>query len=332
MRKNFKKFMSMLLCIAMLSTVLATAKATEATSEFDFSSSDALNVYDTFEKTVLPNGISYVETIKLNRIDTRNQLPIDAYRYGSFLRNSDESQYFSVFNLPYGGAIVSNVLTVYADPEVQFNIVDSNGNFIANSNLINYDKSKISYFKRSDENGHKVYYMEFIPGQAEEGTLMIEFSTESKTVQPHYSFWFGHPLTRTQTYNAGTNTWLMLLKPQTSTPAGQELGFYYNRGAPRAWVTDVNITRTAQKDQAYLNGPVNFTVLVPGMTRNSVTQATNTNTAHFSFSVNSSSAYSAYGNYNFRVSSGKWGTIFTGPALYQYDGNVTVDYLYAFGY
>lgn len=331
MRKHLKRIVSLLLCVTMLSAMFVTAQAAEVVSEFDFSGSDSLNVYDTYEKKETLDGVPYVEVDKLNRIDTRNQLPIDTYRYGSFLRSSDELQRFLVVNAQYGGAIISNVLTVYADPDVQFKVTDANGVIVASS-ASEYDTSRVTYYKKSVDNGHNVYYMEFKPGQAGQNTLMIEFSTNSKTVQPHYSFWFGHPLTRTATYNLGNQVLVSLNKPKTSTPAGQELGYYFSRGAGRVWVTDVDIVRTAQQDSAYLSGPVQFTVCVPGMSKNSVTQPTNTQTAHFSFDVNSSTAYSAYGTYNFRATSARWGTTFTGPAHYTYTGQVTISYLYAFGW
>lgn len=328
--KKLHSALSVLLSIVLLVLSFASfvpAYAADAVSEFDFSAADALDAYDSYEKVVSADGYSYVETTLLNRIDTTSQKSFADYRYGAYLRDPEDRHYYSVFNLDYGGKITSNVLTIYADPDVRFEIIDVSGAKIADY-AGQYDVSKITKYKRSEDFGHDVYYIQFNPMQSGQSRLMIEFSTVSNSVQPHYSFWFGNPLTRT-----GRNTYsfpvaVSVRKPNTSTPTNSIYSYYFTQVPEVSWITSVVVNKTSEDYPAWISSAY-FTVVTPGNTT-AKSQSTSPISTKFTFDVNNYSANSAYGEYKFKITSVTWNSL-PSPATYTYHGSVYVNYLYAFG-
>lgn len=299
--------------------------ATDTISEFDFSAADALDAYDSYEKKVSPDGYAYVETTLLNRIDTTSNKSASDYRYGAYLRNSEERQYYSVFNLNYGGKITSNVLTICADPYVKFRIVDADGVQVVDYTS-QYDISKVAKYKKSTDFGHNVYYIEFVPMQSGQSTLMIEFSSASSSVQPHYSFWFGHPLTRADELTFALLD-LSLNKPRTKG----DLYPFLVTGIPReSWVTSIVVTKTREDDLGWVSS-VNLTVYTPGETKSNLVASRVPASVVFNYDINSRTAHSAYGTYNFQIVNMVWNPKMSGPALYKYKGTAHLNYLYAFG-
>lgn len=221
-----------------------------AASDFDFSDQDDLNKYDQYEKRrwdKWDNAIDYVEIAAVKGIGGVNPEPIDMARYGAFLRNSSETQYYSIYNLKYTTKnISSNVLTIYADPEVNFVVMNQSGTRIVNNGGI-LDSREVKRFNSSLDNGHRVYYVELVPQEMADGTYMIEFRTDSTTTQPHYSVWFGCPLMLTKTASIGRAR-LSVSYPNTSASCTLSSG----RNLPaESWISSVhitNITRSGEKN------------------------------------------------------------------------------------
>jgi len=316
------------MCAVMIfGAVPAYAAETAAVSEFDFSDVDTLASYDAYPKEISEDGYEYVETYLLNRIDTTSTKTFADYRYGAYLENAADQHYYSVFNLNYGGKISSNVLTIYADTAVAFEVTDVTGALVASSVTTNYDVSKVEEYNKSIDNGHNVYYIEFKPMATGESTLMIRFSTNSATAQPHYSFWFGHPLTREGSKQIGLLQ-MVIGKPNTSSA---NFGIVATSLPRESWVTSVSVKKSQEMNKAWINNAY-FTVLTPGETTNSNSvDAKAASTAVFNFDVDHYSAHSAYGTYYFKFSRVNWNTQLSGAATYTYIGNATVNYLYAFG-
>lgn len=312
------------LLVALLCINSAPAFAANSGAEFDFSASDTLGKYSSYTKKVADNGISYVDVTNLNRIDTTRANSFADYRYGAYLLSSNESQYYSINNRNYGGALPANVLTIYADPEVQFQVVDTNNSLVAD-HIGQKNAKKINYYRKSTDNGHNVYYIEFVPAQSGTDQLMIQFSTNSTTVQPHYSLWFGHPLTKSDTRSFLMST--SILRPKTTST---NFGSYSPYIQDAAWVTSVTLEKQRENDigcitKAYIS------VATPETTTFSDGQSTASKTIVFNFDVNRTSANTANGIYNFKLSNVTWNPLYSG-AHYVYEGRATVAYLYAFGY
>lgn len=103
------------------------------TPKYDFSSVDDINIYDTYEKRETATGISYVRVGKQHFYDWNNPSAFESARYGSFLRNNEETQFFEIGNAPFSSQLDLNILTIYADPEVKFSMTDYYGNFVVDS-------------------------------------------------------------------------------------------------------------------------------------------------------------------------------------------------------
>ena len=117
------------LVVLFCSIATAPAMAAQTTSEFDFSATDDINKYDEYKKTdlVTEDGeiITYVKAPLLNPVNTANpgNDPINFYRYGAFLRGIDDVQRYIFKNLDFSSdnsTMCMNTLTIYADPEVEF--------------------------------------------------------------------------------------------------------------------------------------------------------------------------------------------------------------------
>ena len=207
MKKYVAKLFSLLMALCMVSTICTSsalasgnADSVEAASKYDFSAEDSLDKYDQYLKEksngdILPEGTEYVERVAHNSVNVINPVPIGTYRRSAYLRSADEKQHYSFNNLIYpgDGVIPQNVLTVYADPEVNFELRDISGDVIVSNKGVR-DYGEVAYYNKTTDNGHDVYYIELVPDEEATCTHMITFATDSTTTQPHYSFWFGEKI------------------------------------------------------------------------------------------------------------------------------------------
>lgn len=330
--KKFHSVLSVFLAVVLVALFCVNsvpAYASDTISEFDFSAADTLDTYDSYSKKVSEDGFSYVETTLLNRIDTRSKFGFADYRYGAYLRDSEDRHYYSVFSLDYGGQISSNVLTIYADPDVHFSIVDTDGVRVADYTG-QYDVSKVVKYKKSTDFGHNVFYIQFKAMPSGQSRLMIEFSTDSNSVQPHYSFWFGHPLTRTgreYIYANGGEIFVCANKPNTTGP---RVPIYCSKMPEDSWVTSIEVYKTREEDKAWLSS-ASFTVFTPGKTTSNLSNSTTPASVVFNYDVYHYSANPARGTYEFQLIKATWNSKLSGPAAYFYYAKAYVNYLYAFG-
>lgn len=135
-KRNFLHFLSFLLAALMifsLTPLSVYAADRSVTPKYDFSSVDDINIYDTYEKRETATGISYVRVGKQHFYDWNNPSAFESARYGSFLRNNEETQFFEIGNAPFSSQLDLNILTIYADPEVKFSMTDYYGNFVVDS-------------------------------------------------------------------------------------------------------------------------------------------------------------------------------------------------------
>ena len=322
--KKACSLMSSLMCVLLVTLFCistAPAHAAENTSEFDFSAVDALNKYDSYTKKTI-NERSCVEVTKINRIDTRSTTTFSSYRYGAYLRNSGDLQYYSISNPKYRSEITSNVLTIYADPEVHFEVTDATNKVVANDKGT-YSKNLVQYYHKSTDNGHSVYYIEFVP----QNTVMVKFNTDSTSVQPHYSFWFGHPVTRSETSRKELVE-MAVVKPRTSSA---EYECYSPYIQDQAWVTSVTVEKRSENDKACVSSAY-IALATPETTEYSEDRNTDSTKIVFDYDVSSTSAHIANGVYNFKISEVNWKSQTSGSACYTYKGYFYITYLYAFGY
>lgn len=303
------------------------APTTSSTSEFDFSEIDDIDKFDTYERKSDDICSDYVGAGATNSIDELNPRPINYARYGAFVRSQGEVQKYRFFNIPPSSAVKTpgNVLTVYADPEAKFTVMTHDGQMVIDSNG-KYDSAKVKYYKRSTEGKKVVYYIDLVPQKVGlSSNYFIEFTTDSTTVQPHYSFWFGAPLTRRGVADGGAFN-ISLAYPNTS-------GLVSVRGPgmipDRSWVSKVKITRTS------VIGGQNVTYAKFGLTlpnnRRLVDEKMVIPTTTISAGLNEVTASPAKGNYTLNLNGARW-EIGTKPgAKYVYMGQLSVEYLYAFG-
>lgn len=310
---------------APLSDVQVTANS--SSSEFDFSEIDDIDKFDTYQRKSDDICADYVAAGATNEIDEINPLPIDYARYGAFVRFQGEVQKYRFFNIPPTSSrkTPANVLTVYADPEAEFTVMTHDEQMVVNSDG-EYDSTKVKYYKRSTEREKVVYYIELIPENVGLSSYyFIEFTTNSTTVQPHYSFWFGAPLTRKATANGGVFN-ISLTYPTTSASISV-------RGPSmipdRSWVSKVMITRTSAI------GGSNVTYAKFGLTlpnnRKLVNETMEIPTTTISTGLNSVTASPAKGNYTLNLNGARWAIGTKAGARYVYMGQLSVEYLYAFG-
>lgn len=310
-----KRFISIILSLAMFQAIFAASalaysdqsanvqpiSSVAADSGYDFSSMDDINIYDTYEKEE-KNGILYVETGKQYRLE----YDLNEFRYGSFLRNAEERQYFSVYNLDYDDAICCNVLTIYADPTVEFYMNDYDGNLVFDSTGY-YVKSKVDYYNKSQDNGHAVYYIELNPVEPGKGVQIMEFSTKSTTTQPHYSFWYGQPLVKTGTAR-GKLFNVTLTSPKTSSAVATVSAPY---GIPeRAWISKITVKKeTAMSTSAISRGYLKVTLPDNGYWSDGPARTEFSDTSDMVFDVSpigSPFAAPANGRYQFSLDRISW--------------------------
>ncbi len=325
-RKLTSRFFGLLICMVMVIGIMPAYAAEPATSEFDFSNVDTLNTYAEYRKEQSDNGYEYVYCGKQNYINTNSTMTFEDFRYGAYLTNNIDPQYYAVSNLDYKEVISSNVLTIYADPEVQFEITDINGKRLAND-ISSFDPFNVKVYNKTTDYGHNLYYIQFNPMETNKSRLMIKFYTDSTTVQPHYSFWFGHPLVR-EGIETVKGIELLAVKPN-STPG--EFPVHALRIPENSWVRSVTVKKTGE-EEAYAVDNAYLTVLTPGQTKNRQNvDVRNNNEAVFEFVINGTFANPAWGEYTVQFKNVRWNNKVQGTALYKYKGDVEIKYLYAVG-
>lgn len=298
--------------------------AANAASEFDFSDVDALNKYDQYEKRTREDGLEYVHMAAKNSIGGPEPEPIDRSRYGAFLRNSAEKQYFLFYNLKFSTYnIDQNVLTVYADPEVNFVVENESGIEVVNNSGF-YVPGEVDYFKASYDNGHRVYYIEFVPRDTDECDYMIEFSTNSTTTQPHYSVWFGSPLVLRKTVSIG-NAFLTVKYPNTSATNTFSGSAYF---PTKSWISKVLITNVSRSGADKVSAP-DIYVEYPGGQKSLKYSAKIYDEYLFNYNPSDVKAIPARGTYKLHLNT-KWSALSSG-ATFRFQGNVSVEYLYPLG-
>ena len=296
--------------------------------EFDFSSTDDINRYDTYSKKVTADGLEYVDAPLYNEINNVRPTSIDRARYGAFLRSQDEVQTYSFLNLPVLSTypIGKNILTIYADPEVQFTVTNSDKKEIATEDGT-YDSTGVKYYKKSLDGDKVVYFIELISSGTGKSTTFVQFSTSSSTAQPHYSFWFGNPLTKEGTATGGLFT-VSITSPNRASAKTTVRAPYVSQ--KRAWVKTITI----EPDSEF--GATNVSSA-------SLTMSINTKASILPERIYSSSdlvfdaslwydnAAPVSGTYTANLSSVSWRTGVKSGSRYSYTGTMKVDYLYAFG-
>lgn len=315
--------MSTLLCFTMMSV-----QAAETDSEFDFSSVDTIDQYDQYRKKTTEEGISYVYVNNYYWMSSSSVRPIGNYRYSAFLRDSSEKQHYGIENMDFGSSrLCENVLTIYADPGVEFTLENYHGKTIADS-AGRYIKTDVEYYKKSTDNGHYVYYIELVPAAKNETLQMLTFSTKLGTTQPHYSFWFGTALPQVASVDAGTVT-LSIQKPSSST-AGVMLTAPYTI-PDRAWTKTVTVTKVRESGSNNLIGLPYIYVTLPGQSKSLTGKPLTGTEVQLTEHVNSVYATLASGKYKFNLGKVEWSRLSSNTATYQYTGRVTIEYIYAFG-
>lgn len=298
-----------------------------ASSGFDFRAEDSIGKYDEYDKvTDTASNIEYVSVSRQNTINTTsNGLPASFYRYGAYLRSPEEVQNYMIPNYKYNGKINQNVLTIYADPEVKFEVLDSNKESVA-TNTGATSTGMVEYFKKSMDGSSMVYYLELKPMDVQVGKWIVKFTTTS-AAQPHYSFWFGNPLTKTGTATVNSS---FMTSVQAPNRASTSVSVSSPSSIPtRAWVSRVTVKRVSLYGAANINR-ANLNLTLSNGTQ-PVGDSTSNSTITFVAYPSNASAASAKGNYNFSLGSVSWKTGTRAGTIYRYEGKATIEYLYAFG-
>lgn len=306
--------------------------AAEAPSEFDFSAVDSIDAYDEYKKETFETSDgetgTRVRAAMENRLPSSiNDYPPNHYRYGAYLRNSDELQRYYFHNLDYNRkntTVCYNTLTIYADPEVKFDVVNTSGQLVVDSNGVK-TAGLVEYYKKSSDNGHTVYFIELTPMQSGQSEYMMTFSTDSENTQPHYSFWFGAPLTKKATVALGSIT--LSVSARYTASAAYPLSSY---GIPtRAWVNTVTIKKISSTGDSYISR-AKLNVTLPNSAVTVVPLSVNSSPNVFDAMPSLVGTSDAQGTFKVNLTSVSWrGTSYSGS--YQYRGQVSMEYLYAFG-
>lgn len=307
--------------------------AAEASSEFDFSAVDSIDAYDAYKKEEFETSsgeiVTRVYATKMNRIPSSvNAYPPNHFRYGAYLRNSEEFQRYYFSNLDFNKkntTVCYNTLTIYADPEVKFELIDVNGQPLVNTNGVQ-TAGLVKYYNKSTDNGHAVYYIELKPMQSGQSQCMVTFWTDSENTQPHYSFWFGAPLTRKATTLLGTVT-LTVSAPYTAS-AAYSLSSPY--GLPtRAWVNTVTVEKISSSGDSFVRN-VDLNVKLPNTTISMNTMNASLSPQVFDARPGGVGTSNADGTYKVNLARVSWSGA-SSSGTYQYRGRVSLEYLYAFG-
>lgn len=323
----FACLLSILLCVsAIFPSALAVNSSTD--SKYDYSDVDDINIYDVYPKETDEDGKTFVPVKKQYWYDPDDSYYFESSRYGSFLRDTNEIQSFEISNAPYKSVLGLNILTIYADPEVDFVMNDYFGNFVVDSEG-NYDSEKVSYYNQTTDNGHNVYFIELIPAEVSYQWQMIHFSTTSTTVQPHYSFWFGNPLMENATVTGNLFT-VKATSPNRTSPWVTVKG--PTNVPKRSWVLHVTVNRITSSGDSnvkYLTPELALTL--PNGDR-PVFKLIDVPPLVYNCTINNVIASPVTGNYKFRIEGlNSWSTPTTLGGSYSFTGRMIVEYVYAYG-
>ena len=338
-RRLYARFLGLLMCAVMCVGAVPAhaAESTYTDSRYDFSSADTLDAYDQYEKKVStgeaehvsPEGTEYVVVYKHNSVHTMQNRPISFYRYGAFLRDNSEEQNFMLHNLEYSsvGTIPQNVLTIYADPEVNFTLTDRSGKQIVSQNGVSM-ASKVDYYNKTIDNGHMVYYIEMNPDPTNVCQQMLKFSTDSTNTQPHYSFWFGTPVVEERSANGGTFS-LSVRNPNKSSLS---TSISVSSGIPqKAWVHTVVVKYLSSSNSSAIWSAI-LKATMPQATKPLVDRSVPSSGAEVEFiDYTEASGAPARGIYKFQLTNVDWKYNAATNATYTFKGEVVVNYLAAFG-
>lgn len=323
----FSCLLSILLCVSIIfPSVLAVNSSTD--SKYDFSDVDDINIYDTYEKETPEAGTTFVPVKKLNRYDPDDSNAFSSSRYGAFLRNANEIQSYEIPNAPYSSVLGLNILTIYADPEVDFTLTDYFGNPVANSQGT-YDSEKVAYYNQTTDSGHNVYFIELVPAEVKSQWQMLRFSTTSVTVQPHYSFWFGNPLMENGTVSGNLFT-VKATSPNQTSPWVTVKG--PTNVPKRSWVLHVTVNRiTSSGDSNIKYSNAKLVLTLPNGDR-PVFEWLDMPPMVYDCHINNVMASPVTGNYKFRIEGlYSWSTPSKLGGSYSFTGRMVVEYVYAFG-
>ena len=322
-RKIFHFFSLLLVSLMLFSLIPISAYAADrsTTSKYDYSSIDDINIYDTYEKMETETGISYVRATKQHFYAWNKPTAFESARYGSFLRNSEENQFFRILNAPFSSQLDLNILTIYADPEVEFSMTDYYGNFVVDSNG-NYNKEKVSYYNQTTDNGHNVYFIDIVPAGIEDAWQMIQFYTTSTTSQPHYSFWFGNPLMETDTVTGSTFS-LTAISPNRTSPWITVKG--PTNVPERSWVLNVTIERVTSSGDSYVKYSNPCLALTLPNNRKCVSQLIEVPPLEYDGLPASNSASPVSGNYKLRIEGiSRWNKPTISNVRYSFTGRMSI--------
>lgn len=308
------------------------ATVNETGLEFDFSSSDSIDKYDTYKKQELitssGNTVSFVDAAATRRVNTTYEMDANSARYGAYLRDNVEVQRYVFYNIDTKSTqttMCNNTLTIYADPEVQFTVTDINDKLVINSNG-QRNSSVVKYYNKTTDNGNNVYYIELVPGVSGKTRCIIEFSASSASVQPHYSFWYGAPLVKRASVKGGSfsvsATW-----PSTSS-------YSYSLRAPgsipqRAWIETVSLEHLTTRGDSNMSLPY-LSITYPGATGSTKLRIIQDEMDFNDYPSNSIS-HDAAGTYKFALTNLRWATGIKNTVTYQCEADVAFHYIYAFG-
>jgi hypothetical protein len=331
--------MALLLCTILIVGIMP-AYAAGTTSPYDFSAVDALDKYDSYTKKVADGtsnnssllvGTEYVGAAMYNDVDTSRPRPAGDFRYSAFLRDANEKQnyvFFNLKNLRYDKNMPANVLTIYADPEVEFTVCNASGKKIADKSGPALGNVVIGYFNKSVDNGHNVFYFELNPMENSESCTSITFEAPQTTDPAHYSFWFGTPLLVSGT----TSSKLMLYtsKPNTTSSKYTVLFPFSGAMAKRTWIDSISVQKTyfSGKDNC---SAIKLSLLYPGKKYAESEDILSTGNTTYTANLNSINSYLADGDYVFQLTDISWRYNAYGRDV-DYKANVTLNYFQPFGY
>lgn len=333
------RFMALLLCTILIIGIMP-AYAAGAASPYDFSTVDALDKYDSYTKKVangtsnnssLPIGTEYVAAAMYNDVDTSRPRPAGDFRYSAFLRDANESQnyvFFNLKNLRYDKNMPANVLTIYADPEVEFTVRDASGNKIADKAGPVAGNSVVDYFNKSVDNGHNVFYFELKAMENSSSCTSVTFAAPQTTDPAHYSFWFGTPLLVSGT----TSSKLMLYtsKPNTTSSKYNVSFLFSGSMANRTWIDSISVQKTyfSGKDNC---SAIKLSLLYPGKQYAESEDILSTGNTTYTANLNSIKSHLADGDYVFQLTDISWRYDAYGRNV-DYKANVILEYFQPFGY
>jgi len=305
--------------------IISQASTTDSLEEFDFSREDPIDKYDSYTKKPL-NGIEYVYIGKLNSYNSKYSWTPDDFRYGGYIRSSETYHNYMFTNADYGGKLSSNVLTVYADKGVKFQVTNALGELVVDSEK-GHVPAKVSYYNVETVNGHNIYYVELKPASVSENNYMIQLSKKDSASTLHYSLWYGNPVMKSATAPFNELIELVTKRPYTSSSKYGTLSPYMPK---KAWIRSVNVKKDSEMSRGYLlDGYI--TLFAPGMSSNSQAYNISEKEVVFDFEVSSASAYEAYGNYDMQHIRLKWNPNFDVPDTYHCSYVLTFNYVYAIG-